>query len=203
MTNPFYHSNLPKPSEAFLCSTPKQSWNSSCIYVGYDLVPVPANQPNILSVPFLTPQVARRNSESAQCTHIKNFSLIQLCSFHYPTHITQISVLINWTNHAVILEYLTSPHGSHFVPYPLGLCCCLVTKSCPTLCNPMDCSMPGIPVLHCLLESAQILMSIELVMPSNHLVLHCLLLLLPQYFPASESFPVSQLFASGGLSIGA
>ena len=30
-----------------------------------------------------------------------------------------------------------------------------VAQSCPTLCYPMDCSMPGFPVLHQLLESAQ------------------------------------------------
>ena len=46
------------------------------------------------------------------------------------------------------------------------------------------------------------LMSIELVMPSNHLILcrsfsSCL-----QSFPASGSFPTSQYFASGGQSIG-
>ena len=29
-------------------------------------------------------------------------------------------------------------------------CRCSVAKSCLTLCNPMDCSMPGFPVLHCL-----------------------------------------------------
>ena len=46
------------------------------------------------------------------------------------------------------------------------------------------------------------LMSTESVMPFNHLVL-CCPLLLPQSFPASGSFPVSQLFASGGQSIGA
>ena len=34
--------------------------------------------------------------------------------------------------------------------------CCSVTKSCPTLCNPMDYSMAGSPVLHHLLEFAQI-----------------------------------------------
>ena len=45
-------------------------------------------------------------------------------------------------------------------------------------------------------------MSIESVMPSNHLIL-CLPLLLPSVFPASGSFPVSQLFTSGGQSIGA
>ena len=41
-------------------------------------------------------------------------------------------------------------------------------------------------------------MSIESVMLSNHLVLCCLLLLLPSIFPASGSFHVSQLFTSGG-----
>ena len=46
------------------------------------------------------------------------------------------------------------------------------------------------------------LMSIKLVMPSNHLILCCPLLLLPQSFPASGSFPMSQLFALGGQSIG-
>ena len=45
-------------------------------------------------------------------------------------------------------------------------------------------------------------MSIESVMPSNHLILCHPLLLLPQSLPASESFPMSQLFAWGGQSIG-
>ena len=45
------------------------------------------------------------------------------------------------------------------------------------------------------------LMPIELVMPSNHLIL-CHPLLLLQSFPASGSFQMSQLFASGGQSIG-
>ena len=45
-------------------------------------------------------------------------------------------------------------------------------------------------------------MSIELVMPSNHLILSALFSC-PQSFPASGSFPVSQLFASRGQSIGA
>ena len=51
--------------------------------------------------------------------------------------------------------------GSFYVPPPLILpttccCCCSVTKSCPTLCNPMDYSTPGSPVLHHLLDFAQI-----------------------------------------------
>ena len=47
------------------------------------------------------------------------------------------------------------------------------------------------------------LMSIELMMPFNHLIL-CRPLLLPlSIFPSIRSFPVSRLFASGGQSIGA
>ena len=34
--------------------------------------------------------------------------------------------------------------------YPL--CCCSVAQPCLTLCDPMDCSTPGFPVLHCFLE---------------------------------------------------
>ena len=46
-------------------------------------------------------------------------------------------------------------------------------------------------------------MSIESVMPPNHLILCCPLFLLPSVFPASGSFPTSWLFASGGQRIGA
>ena len=46
------------------------------------------------------------------------------------------------------------------------------------------------------------LTSIESVMPSSHLILCRPLLLLPPIPPASESFPMSQLFASGGQSTG-
>ena len=34
-------------------------------------------------------------------------------------------------------------------------CCCSVTQSCPTVCDPMDCSTPGFPVHHQLPECAQ------------------------------------------------
>ena len=51
----------------------------------------------------------------------------------------------------------------------------------------MDCSMPGLAVHHQLPEFTQI-MSIELMMPSNHLILCCPLLLLPSIFPSIRVF---------------
>ena len=63
-------------------------------------------------------------------------------------------------------------------------CCCSVPQLCPTLCDPMDCSMPGFPVHHQLLEFAQI----ESVMPPNHLLLYHPLLLLPRIFPSIKVF---------------
>ena len=85
-----------------------------------------------------------------------------------------------------------------------------VTQSCPTLCDPMDCSMPGFPVHHQLLELTQTqvypvsdtiqpshitnsqsllkLMFIESVMSSNHLILCHPLLLLPSIFPTIRVF---------------
>ena len=49
----------------------------------------------------------------------------------------------------------------------------------------MDCSTPSSSVLHYLLLK---LMSIESVMPSNHLILSCPLLLLPSIFPSISVF---------------
>ena len=80
-------------------------------------------------------------------------------------------------------------------------CCCSVTQLCLTLCEPMDCSMPGFPVLHYLPELLKF-MSIELVMLSIHLFC-CSLLLLHSIFPSIRVFLMSQLFTSGGQSIGA
>ena len=62
-----------------------------------------------------------------------------------------------------------------------------VTQSCLTLCDSMDCSTPGFPVHH----QPQILlklMSVELVMPSNHLILCGPLLLLPSIFASIRVF---------------
>ena len=58
-----------------------------------------------------------------------------------------------------------------------------VTQSCLTLCNPMDCSTPGLSSI----TNSQ-LMSIESVMTSNHLILCHPLLLSPSIFPSIKVF---------------
>ena len=68
----------------------------------------------------------------------------------------------------------------------LPRCCCSTTKSSPSLCDPMDCSRPGFPVLHHLLSLLK-LICIKSVMPSKHLILSCPLLL-PSVFPSIRAF---------------
>ena len=78
-----------------------------------------------------------------------------------------------------------------------------VVQSCLTLCDPMDCSMPGFPVHHQLLELIQthVHQVSDAIQPS-----HLLLSPSPPTFSLSQHqglfFPMSQFFASGGLSIG-
>ena len=48
-----------------------------------------------------------------------------------------------------------SPSFLKCISFSCSDICCSVTKSCPTLCDPMDSSKPGFPVLHCLSEFAQ------------------------------------------------
>ena len=88
-----------------------------------------------------------------------------------------------------------------------------VAQSCPTLCNPMNRSRPGLPVYHHLPEFTQthVHQVGDAIQPSHPLsspfpptisssvvpFSTCL-----QSFPASGSFPMSQLFGWGGQSTG-
>ena len=90
--------------------------------------------------------------------------------------------------------------------YCLGIsrihCCGLVAQLCPTLCNHINCSTPGFPVLHCLPESAQTHVHWvgDAIQPSHPLLPPSpLALSLSQH---QGLFPMSWLFASGGQSIG-
>ena len=70
---------------------------------------------------------------------------------------------------------------------PCKTCCCSVAQSCSTLCDPMDCSMLGVPVHHQSWSPPKP-MSIVSVMPSNHVILCRPLLLLPSIFPSIRVF---------------
>ena len=63
-----------------------------------------------------------------------------------------------------------------------------VTQLCPTLCDPMNCSTPGLPVHHQLPEFTQTHVHRESVMPSSHLILCHPLLLLPTIPPSIRVF---------------
>ena len=62
-----------------------------------------------------------------------------------------------------------------------------VAQSCPTLCDPMDCSIPGFPFFT-VSQNFLKLMSIESVMPFNHLIFCHPLLLLPSIIPGIRVF---------------
>ena len=62
-----------------------------------------------------------------------------------------------------------------------------VARPCPTLCDPMNRSTPGLPVHH-QLQSPPKPMSIGSVVPSSHLILYHPLLLLPSIFPSIRVF---------------
>ena len=74
-----------------------------------------------------------------------------------------------------------------------------VAQSCPTLCDPMNLSTPGLPVHHQFLGFIQI--NVHWVSDAiSSSVINFSSCPLP--FPASESFQMSQLFASGGKTVG-
>jgi len=91
--------------------------------------------------------------------------------------------------------------------------CCSVAQSCPTLCDSVDCSTPGFPVLHCLpeIDHLHVHWVVDAIQPSHPVLPSSLLtfnLSQPQglFQWVSESHwltPVSRLFASGAQSIGA
>ena len=86
-----------------------------------------------------------------------------------------------------------------------------VAQSCPTLCHPMDCSTPGLPVHHQLPEFTQThipwvgdaIQQSHPLSSSSPPAFFSFCLLPPQSFPAWGFFPMSQFFTSSGQSIGA
>ena len=120
---------------------------------------------------------------------IKNREEVSLLLFpHMSFNLTHCEVQVSLSSH---------PHLSFTLAgLRSGICCCrAVAKLCLTLCDSMDCSMPGSPVL----QFAQIHVLEWCYLTISSSTSPCSFCL--QFFPASGSFPVSQLFASGGQSI--
>ena len=104
------------------------------------------------------------------------------------------SLGLRWTSWASVptLDYLSLDFlhgGKKSMPYLFKshisqvFNCCSVPKSCPTLCDRMDCSKPGFPVLHCPPEFAQthVHWVSDAIQPSH-----------PQSTPHSPAFNLSQ-----------
>ena len=105
----------------------------------------------------------------------------------FPTQGSNLRLL-----HCRQILYCPNHQGSPQIHYQFRS----VAQLCPTLCNPMNCRMPGFPVHHQLLELTQIHVHLSRwchptisssVVPFSS----CL-----QFFPASGSFLASQFFAS-------
>ena len=104
------------------------------------------------------------------------------------------SCLLHWQVDSLLLSHQKSAYEN---------ICCSLAQSCPALCNPMDCSTTDFPVLHyahwvCSNSCPLSQWCHPTVSSSVDPFSSCL-----QSFPASGSFPVSQLFASGSQSTGA
>ena len=168
----------------------------------------------------LSPSWSSPQTFSVEISHGSLFSSVSISPHtHWVSRAIQVSEIEPLSLRSIHpaqlrLEYLTA----HFT-FPLGclisqmqhvhrgtsdVCCCFSAyKSCLTVCNPMDCSMPSLLVPHYLPEFAQVHVCwtqwcYPTISSSATLFSHCL-----QSFPSSGSFPMSQLFASGGESIGA
>ena len=113
-----------------------------------------------------------------------------------------------WREQGLALSWAPAP--THLLPHPVShtLAATLtsqfssVAQSCPTLCDLMNCNMPGLPVHHQLLKFTQthVHWVSDVIQPSHPL--SSPFSSRPQSFPASGSFPMSQLFASGNQSTG-
>ena len=113
------------------------------------------------------------------------------CYFFHSSHslLTQLCPQVHFL-HLRFLSFLANTLINQFSS---------VAQSCPTLCNPMDCSTPGLPVHHQLLEFTQTHAHWvgDAIQPS-HLMSSVPFSSRLQSFPASGYFQMSQLFATGG-----
>ena len=112
----------------------------------------------------------------------KRLLLIFYPLYVWRSYLLQLVILVFLSQvNSLPFFFLQIAHVGYFT------CCCSVAHSCLTLCDPMDCRTLVFPVLHHLLELAQT--HVHWVnMPSNHLILCHLFLLLTSIFPSIRIF---------------
>ena len=111
--------------------------------------------------------------------HLYNFSTL-LWSTVICLNLKQLH-LLEYTSIYIHTVFYTESYSISLCCY---CCCCLVTKSCPTLWTVACQASLSFTISLGLLK----LLSIELMIPSNHLILCCPLLLLPSVFPTTGVF---------------
>ena len=99
-------------------------------------------------------------------------------------------------------KWESKDHAKHIIVWPgRGIQFSPVTQFRPTLCDPTDCSTPGLSVHYQFPEFTQTRPLSQWCHPTNSSSVVLLSSRL-QSFRASGSFPMSQFFTSGGQSIG-
>ena len=133
-----------------------------------------------------------------------------LSHYRWPSAFTQ-TLILTWLCREIfifLIHFLSFCHFHNtFLPYLLGFlvchqqkpfylslccCCCSVIQSCPAFCDPMDSSMPGLPVPCRLPEFAQVhVHSISNAVQPSHPLMP--VLLLPSIFPSIRDFHESSV----------
>ena len=92
-------------------------------------------------------------------------------------------------NEIIVYIIIIAPVIFHFSIFRIAYHRCIssITRSCPTVCDPMDCSSPGFSVHHQIWSLIK-LMSIELVMPFTCLIRFIPFFLLPWIFHSIRVF---------------
>ena len=109
-------------------------------------------------------------------------------------HLTSLSIMLKWDLSCperrvwstLSVLYILGGLNLWTLPCMRNCCCCSVAKLCLTLCNPMDCSTPGLPAPQHLLEFAQV--HVHWVSDAMEHRILCRPLLLPSVFPSIRVF---------------
>ena len=128
------------------------------------------------------------------------FCWINFCSF-FSLHVWKLHFQILFFGWTIFFGNWYFMGVFSQMPFPIGQLCgyCSFAQLCLTLCEPMDCRMPGLSVPHRLSKFAQSLHQWchSAISSSDTLFSFC-----PQSFPASGTFPINQLFTSDDQNTG-